>query len=114
MGRGDGDIRRRAPSGSFVELRLQMYLARNRSLHPSLPVHCHDVLSDLHYVTAPRFRFIQSAHGPFYAWLVYQRIPDAVDFAQAFSAWCFPLALLALGDLETAGLGWKMLEYKAL
>lgn len=74
MGRGDGVIRRRAPSGSFVELRLQMYLARNRSLHPSLPVHCRDVLSDLRFVTAPGLRFIQLAHSPLYAWLVDQRL----------------------------------------
>lgn len=57
MGRGDGGIRR-VPSGSFVELRLQMYLACNRSLHLSLPVHCHDVLSDLRYVTAPELRSV--------------------------------------------------------
>lgn len=50
---------------ALVELRLQMYLACNRSLPPSLPVHCHDVLSDLRYVTAPGLIFIQSAHGHF-------------------------------------------------
>lgn len=35
---GEDGGRREAPLGSFVELRVQMYLAYNRSLHPSLPL----------------------------------------------------------------------------
>lgn len=56
--------------GSFVELRVQMYLAYNRSLHPSLPLLVMMVVRLCYVRACSPLRFIQWAHNPLYALLV--------------------------------------------